>query len=109
MIQSHTSGPVEGVDCPCTSPDWCLLLRQMLGDAAGKSSHMHITCQFPMLHPLGAGVIFQPACLDIAESCGLERNSNQQLKKYLGLAYGPGLGLEAKAGRKRGARIKVSR
>lgn len=42
-----------------------------------------------MLHPLGAGVIFQPACLDVTESCSLERKSNQQLKRYLGLANGP--------------------
>lgn len=82
VIPSHTSRPVEDVDCPCTTPDWCLLLRHMLGDAAGKSSHMHITHQFPMLYPLGA-------FLDEAESRGLERKSNQQLKRYLELAYGP--------------------
>lgn len=89
LIQSHSSGPVEDVDCPCATPHWHLPLRHALGDAAGKSSHVHITRLFPTLRPLGAGVIFQPACLDVAESCGLERKSNLQLKRYLGLAYGP--------------------
>lgn len=63
-----------------------------------------------MLHPLGAGVIFQPAYLDVTESCDPERKSNQQLKDtwvwHMGQVQ---FGSEAEAGRKRRAGIKVSR